>query len=271
VKIAIVGTGRVGTAIAVALKKHEIVGLSSREKTHAISCIKLTNCPNWSPVPYEITKSADVVFITVPDSKIVSVYQDIEKNNGFKKNSTVIHTSGTLSSDILKRNGRLSMHPIHPFTDNSINSINSIIFALEGDKYGLEIGKKLVKDLKGEYFIIPKEAKALYHSALNFGAAYLVALLQTGTSILERAGIKNGEKIILSLAQKTLNNIKEKGIQGALTGPIERGDIPTVKLELKAIKEHSPEFLSIYKILALKTLKIAEKKGLSSNPESDKF
>ncbi len=266
-KVAIVGTGRVGTAIAKALKNYKIVGLSSRKKEDAFLCIKSTGCSNWSSFAYQITRTADIVFLTVPDSKIEDVYKDIERNNGFKTNSVVIHTSGALSSDIFKearlvRKGRLSMHPVSSFV--SPNLPDGTIFALEGDEYGIRVGKQIVKDLNGKYFIVPKEIKPLYHAMLNFGASHLIALLQMGASLLEASGIKGREELILSLAERTLKNAKEIGLQNALTGPIERGDVETVELELKALKQVSPETLNIYKILSLETLKIAEKKGISS-------
>lgn len=261
-KVAIVGTGRVGTAIAKALKNYKIVGLSSRKKEDAFLCIKSTGCSNWSPFAHKITKTADIVFLTVPDSSIDEVYTRIKENNGFKSNSVVIHTSGILPSVIFKRRGRLSMHPVSSFVSPDLP--DGTIFALEGDEYGIRVGKKIVKDLRGNYFIISREAKSIYHTALNFGASYLITLLQIAGSLLKKSGIKGSKELILSLAERTIKNAKESGLQNALTGPIERGDVETVELELKALKQVSPETLNIYKILSLETLKIVEKKGISS-------
>ena len=65
---------------------------------------------------------------------------------------------------------------------------------------------------------------------------------------------------LLSLLQGVLNNIKEKESTQALTGPILRGDIKTIQLHLKNIKD--PLLKNIYKNLAFATLKIAEEREL---------
>ena len=106
--------------------------------------------------------------------------------------------------------------------------------------------------------------KPLYHAALNFGAAYLLTLLNTGCKLLETSDIKNPEEVILSLAGTTLHNAKKFGIKNSFTGPIERGDSIIIEEELEIIKKMCPENYEIYKKLVEYLRVVGERFGKST-------
>ncbi|UCG79689.1 MAG: DUF2520 domain-containing protein, partial [Desulfobacterales bacterium] len=76
---------------------------------------------------------------------------------------------------------------------------------------------------------------------------------------------------LLPLIKGTLSNIGEKGIPGALTGPIARGDVATVSAHLKAIEKDAPKFLTLYKCLGLYTVDLAKAKGTLDKVAAEKL
>lgn len=250
-KIGIIGPGRVGTALGEAFKKagYQIIGVVSKEREHAKRCMKLTGCKYWSANPQEIAKISDIVLIAVQDAQIKSIVAKL----ALPMETIVIHTSGTLPSSILGAKHSISMHPICSFAGGKLP--RGTYFGIEGD---VEVGKKLVQSIGGIPIIVPAEYKTLYHSALNFGAAYILTLLNTGAKLLEISGVPEQEKVILSLATSTLRNAKKIGIRNSLTGPIERGDTEVVIEELQTIEEIFPAGLEFYRMLVKETQKLKE-------------
>ncbi len=255
-KIGIIGPGRVGTALGEAFKQagHQITGIVSRNQEHANRCMHFTGCSYWSSNPRDLISRADLMLIAVPDSQIKSVVGTIHELP-LQNDIILAHTSGVIPSSILRAKRSLSMHPISSFAGGKLP--RGTYFGIEGD---IEVGKKLVNSIGGIPIVISPEHKALYHAGLNFGAAYILTLLEKGCKILELSGIKEPEKVLLSLASSTLHNTKRFGIKNSLTGPIEREDAKIVKEELKAIEKMSPEDLKIYKLLVEETQKLTTNK-----------
>ncbi|MCK4308285.1 DUF2520 domain-containing protein [candidate division WOR-3 bacterium] len=255
-KIGIIGSGRVGTALGGAFKQagYGITGIVSRNQEHAKRCMRITGCKYWSSNPQDLLGKADFILIVVPDSQIESVVKAI-RELPLLNDIILAHTSGVVPSNILGVKHSLSMHPISSCAGGKLP--RGTYFGIEGD---IEVGERLVKSIGGIPIVIPSEHKALYHAGLNFGAAYILTLFEEGCKLLELSGVKEPEKVMLSLASSTLRNAKKFGIKNSLTGPIERGDTKIVEEELEAIKKMTPEDLKLYKMLAKETQKFTEKK-----------
>ncbi|MDD2890407.1 MAG: DUF2520 domain-containing protein [bacterium] len=285
-KICIIGPGKVGTALGEVFQKagYEIVGIVSEEISKIKNlpqsgitipkdyrprtcknikiiereqkklkelqkCIKLTGCKAWSDNPRDLAKKADLVLITVPDSAIKGIVSEIRK--AIKPGTILVHTSGSLPASVLEVKNGIAMHPISAFVGGKL--LPGTYFSIEGN---IKIGKKLVCSIGGIPIVIsPKLKKVLYHSGLNFGAAYFVTLLSIGKELLELSGFEASEKVILSLAESVLSNAKQFGIKNSFTGPIARGDKRVVEEELKIVKESAPDIAKIYELLIKETEK----------------
>ncbi|MDL1967909.1 MAG: DUF2520 domain-containing protein [Deltaproteobacteria bacterium] len=273
--IAIVGCGRVGTALAKFLSEagYRLSGLASKSLSSAKRVADLTETGRFTEMPWEITKEADIVFLTTPDSKISDTCSSVAFNDGFKKDSVVLHCSGVLPSTILSSAKSCStfigsMHPMQSFALNEVNGspFNGIIFAVEGDAQALHRAANIAVDLGANCIPINTEDKTLYHAAAVIASNYLVTLLSLAFRLIEHAGISGSDtwKVLKPLIEGTLSNIEKAGITEALTGPVARGDIETVKRHIEAIGEKSPELLDLYNTLGFYTISIAEAKGTLS-------
>lgn len=122
----------------------------------------------------------------------------------------------------------------------SIHCFKGTYAALEGDKEAIAILIKLFKALGAITYTIDKEKKALYHAGAVFASNYLVILAETALSCMLKAGIS--EEIALPsinhIMQGTMNNLKEtRTPKKALSGPIKRKDIVTIKTHMQAFSD----------------------------------
>jgi predicted short-subunit dehydrogenase-like oxidoreductase (DUF2520 family) len=78
-------------------------------------------------------------------------------------------------------------------------------------------------------------------------------------------------KAMLPLINSTIQNVLEFGTKDALTGPIARGDVRTVKKQLETISFSSKAQLNLYSCMAKETLKLAMLSKLKDNMEADEL
>lgn len=271
-QIAIVGCGRVGTALAVWLHRagYPVCGLASRRLQSAQAVAALIGPRPCSQEPQAVTAEADVVFITTPDGAIETVCRHIAATGGFRAGSIVLHCSGALPSTILapaRQAGAWigSLHPLQSFAVPTLdrNPFAGIIFSVEGDGPALQAAEALAADLNAHPQQILTGAKTLYHAAAVVASNYLVTLLDLAFTLLQGAGVPPGDAhgVLRPLIDGTLANVARIGPPAALTGPVARGDRETVVRHLEAIGTKDPESLALYRALGIATVNVAEKGG----------
>ena len=100
---------------------------------------------------------------------------------------------------------------------------------------------------------VPEEMRTLYHAGLAHGANHLVTLVTEAMEILSAAGAADPAGTLRPLLTAALDNALEQG-DAALTGPIVRGDLGTVRAHLEDITANAPQTLGSYVALARATL-----------------
>ncbi len=262
-EIGIIGAGRVGGALAIALsEKNFPVCLANRHKESADFIASVSKARSIS---IEDAARCKVVLLTVTDSAIKSVAKQIA--DFVSKEQVVIHTSGALSSkEISFLNARVgSLHPLKSFAnpEDAAKSLKGTIFTFEGSKKAEEAAKKIVSIVNGRFIKINPNDKVLYHLAAVLTANYTVTLFSLSQEILTSIGFsdEDAKESLLTLVKGVVRNIEKNGVDNALTGPILRGDVETIRMHLNAIKDKTLK--DIYIFLAFATLKIAERRGLN--------
>jgi len=272
---AIVGCGKVGTALGVFLTRcgYRAVGLASRSLSSAQRLAEIIGAACAFDTPGKAAKQAEIVFITTPDDAIQETCERISHKQGFKNKARVFHCSGALPSTILasaKTCGALtaSMHPLQSFASAQFpsNPFKNIIVAVEGEKPAVQAAEEIASDLEARSIRIPTAGKTLYHAAAVVASNYLVTLIDLSFKLMGRAEISGRDafEVLKPLIDGTLANIDTVGIPEALTGPIARGDIKTVKDHLDAMQSLAPQLLRLYQILGVYTVDIATDKGTLS-------
>ncbi len=275
---AIAGCGKVGTALGKHLSRagYRLTGISCRSLESAKQSADIIG--TWdipiSTKPWEITKDADITFITTPDGIIADVCEQIAKNKGLKKNAVVLHCSGAHPSTILASAKQCqanigSMHPLQSFASlkESGNSFEGIIVSVEGAQKAVEAAEKIAKDLNSVCIKIKTETKTFYHASAVVASNYFVTVQDFACKLIKAAGISDEDtfKVLGPLVKGTLANIEKVGPVKALTGPIARGDAETVKRHTDELRLKEPDLLSLYNTLGLYTIKVAQKGGTLSD------
>ncbi len=270
-KVSIIGAGIVGTAVAYILKTkgYEVVAVGSRSQD------SLTRAYSYMAglLTTDVVKAAnlgDLIFITTRDDQVEKVCEKIARESGFKAGDVVLHMSGVLSVEVLnsaKGAGAsiASIHPIQSFADIdlAIEQLPGTYFGVTAEEEIQPLVFELVKDLGGVPIAVKDEDRPLYHAAACVVSNYLVALLYLAQEIYSNIGISNeiSLRAVWPLIEGTLKNIKEKGTSKALTGPIARGDVDTIKKHLLAFESKLPDATGIYKEMGHYTVDVAIEKG----------
>jgi predicted short-subunit dehydrogenase-like oxidoreductase (DUF2520 family) len=279
--IGIIGAGRLGTALAIALTRagHSISFIVAKHAASARRAAKLSGAKAATASmgqlrrlgPTQLEK-ASVLIIATPDDAIGSVAQDLAalmtSNRASRFNAVALHTSGALSSELLsplKQHGVSvgSMHPLLSISDavNGAEGLTHAYFSVEGDARATRFARRIVRDFGGQTFQVDARTKALYHAAALMASPNLTALVDIALEMLGRCGLApdRARKILLPLLQSTLDNLITQRPSQALTGTFKRADIETVRRHLDAIySQRLFDALEAYVLLGRRSLKLAK-------------
>jgi predicted short-subunit dehydrogenase-like oxidoreductase (DUF2520 family) len=267
--VSIIGTGRLGTTLAVALaaKGYSIRSLVARRVQNARKAARRLD-PKPQVLAARQLRSlicADLFLITVPDDQIAGVAHELSEINA-DRTGTVLHTSGALSREVLAplRNKGWHTGSIHPLLSVSAagnGSLRGAFWSVEGDRTALRLGKEIIRDLEGKSFSIRSEDKPLYHAAAVMVSGNVVALFDVALEMLGECGLdrQTARAVLLPLIASTVHSLETKSPEEALTGTFSRGDVETVKRHLAALKNKDlPEALELYRLLGQRSLKLTK-------------
>lgn len=262
--VAIIGPGRLGTALAVELQKagyrvREIVSrAASRSRRKARELAKVTHARATTSETARL--DAGLIWFCVPDREISGAARQLAPRTGWK-GKLVFHSSGALASeelDVLRRRGApvAAVHPLMTFVRGAIPALEGVPFGVEGDAAAVRAARAIVRRLGGEAFEVPKNRKAAYHAWGTFTSPLLVAMLVTMEQVARAAGLSKAEarRNMLPIVRQTLANYARLGPAGAFSGPIVRGDAAIVRKHLRALQK-VPGSREVYVALARAALR----------------
>jgi len=256
-RIAIVGPGRLGTALALELNRagyriSEIVARKpSAGKSHLLAR-KLRARTSWLD---NVILNADLIWFCVPDREIAAAARALSRRVEWK-GKIAFHSSGALPSTELKAlqncGARVAaVHPMMTFVRGAAPLLKGVPFAVEGDAPALRLASEIVRGLGGETFRISAQNKPAYHTWGAFASPLLVALLVSAEQVARAAGLKATEarKKMLPILKQTIENYGRLGPAGGFSGPLVRGDAEIVSKHLKVLNK-IPDAKEVYLALA---------------------
>ncbi len=270
--ISIIGAGRLGGALAIALNKKNfsVDNLVARSFETAEYIAKLIN-PNPKILPANNFSeiASDVILITTQDSEIETVAARLADQ--LKTKPLVFHTSGSLSSEVLHRLKSVgcstgSIHPLVSISDarRGADAFADAYFCVEGERAAVKTAEEIVGKLGGKSFSVAAEYKTLYHAAAVTACGHLVALIDAAVEMLTKCGLdeKSAREILLPLIKSTVSNLESQTTAEALTGTFARADLETLRRHLETLRAKvAPETLEIYLQLGERSLPLAAAQG----------
>lgn len=264
-KAGFIGAGKVGFSLGkyLSINGITITGYYSHNASSAMEAASFTQSKYYDSLE-KLVQDSDTIFITVPDGIISNIYKEISKYPIMNK--YICHCSGSISSTVFfdaeeKGAFRYSVHPLFAISDKyeSYKSLNQAIFAIEGSKTHLKMMKFILEGLGNKVVLIDGNSKTKYHAAAVMVSNQMAALCDIGVELLMNCGFERheAEAALGPLIQGNASKIAEVGPVRALTGPVERGDITTIREHLEVLEGDTKE---VYVALSKRLVDVAQRK-----------
>lgn len=213
----------------------------------------------WSPrrdeAPPLPSAPGRVVLIAVRDEAISGVCERLSARGELDTARAVLHCSGAHPAGELLAAASLAtaIGTLHPLVavnerEHAARRLSGATFALEGERPALEVGRELVGRIGARCFELRAGQLPLYHAAAVLASNHAVILWTAAQSLLEKIGLPPSEVVaaLIPLLQSTVDNVGERGLPRALTGPLRRGDAQTIARHLDELAAMAPAELALY-------------------------
>ncbi|MCI8327879.1 MAG: DUF2520 domain-containing protein, partial [Lachnospiraceae bacterium] len=242
-KIGFIGAGKVGCTLGKHFREHgvQVSGYYSRTLESAQFAAEFTKTACYETLE-QIVCFSDTLFLTVSDSAVEQVWEFLRHLP--IQGKIICHCSGVLSSSVFSGIDQVkafgySIHPIYAIHSKttSYKEIGKAHLTIEGSNRKLQEMKLLIEKCGNPVTIISSEEKSKYHTACVVSSNLVIALASIGQRLLKECGFskKEAEEALMPLFYDNCKAIVEKGITGALTGPVSRGDLQTLEKHLEIL------------------------------------
>lgn len=262
-RIALVGAGRVARALVIALDRAgvPVVAVGSRQPERLSAASYPQPC-----TPQQAVDQADLVLLTVADDAIAPVAAALRWRAG----QAVVHCSGATEVAALAPAAQVGahtggFHPLQIFSDPE-----QAARRLAGSTAAIEAGPALMPTLRAlaavlgmPVTVLPPGMRVRYHVAAGYAASFLLPVLQEAVALWASFGVDEADALqaLLPLSRGTLEAVGARGLAGAVSGPIARGDLGVVQHHLEALAALGPQRAAFYRFLARPQPALAQQAG----------
>ena len=269
----VMGAGVVGTALAARLVRAgvPVTGLHGRQRGLSDAARAISGVVATSDGIPDILSETDVVIISVRDERVPEVAQRLVEEGRLRPGQILLHTSGAnpartiLAPAVGHVRAVGTLHPLVSFADArvAVEGLREVAFGIEGDEPARAIAERIVRALEARAVFLEAENLALYHAGAVMASNYVVALADRARSLLIKAGVPADQALpaLIPLLSSVVQNLAHVGLPGALTGPVERGDVSVVERHLKSLQSRAPEMLELYRLVGRDVLRLAQEKA----------
>jgi predicted short-subunit dehydrogenase-like oxidoreductase (DUF2520 family) len=231
-RLAIVGDGRMGNALAHALRA---------------AGVQIAGPLGRGAAPGDV----QAVLLCVPDAEIAgaaaAMPQDVPLG----------HCSGATGLEVLARREAFSLHPLMTVTTDT----DAAAFAGAGAAVSgttpemLDLARTLAQRLAMRPIEIAPGDRAAYHAAASIASNFLITLEGAAERLAAAVGVQRED--LLPLVRASVENWGRLGAERALTGPVARGDEATVATQRQALVERAPDLVALFDTLVDATRALA--------------
>lgn len=215
--IAIVGRGRLGTALSAALRHVGVIVRGPLGRGGSIA-------------------DAQVVILCVPDAQIAPAASAVPSGR------IVAHCSGATSLAPLAPHEGFSLHPLLSVLATTTSFAGAACAIDATSDRARAVANELAERLGMHAITVADEARPLYHAAASVAAGGIVTVAAFAEQLMSRAGVSRAA--LVPLVRSAIDNWAMLGAD-ALTGPAVRGDEETIARQRIAVAragEHALPF-----------------------------
>lgn len=211
-RVTIIGPGRLGRSLALLLERAGVRVRLAGRGAHPTD---------------------GIVLLTVPDAAIAEVARAVPPG------PAVLHCSGATDlTPVAHHHPHGSLHPLMTFPgpEVALPDLHGIPAAIAGDGAGLRIASELARVLGLQAVEVPGDRR-LYHAAAVLAGNGATVLLAQARRALIAAGVApdRAASLLIPLVLRSVSHADPDPVT-ALTGPIARGDTPTLAAHLAGLE-----------------------------------
>jgi len=275
-RIGILGSGRAAKALGLALAphSHEPLSVWGRSAERADAAVAAIGKARRAETMAAIGAGCDLVLLAVSDDAIARVAHDLACGIESDGPAFVAHVSGRSGAEILAPLRTIgartaAIHPAMTFTGDPAREaarMRDAWFAITGSSAeATEQAHGIVRLVGGRATEIAEAHRPLYHAALCHASNHLVTLLADAFAMLDAAQVDESRALVAPLVRAALENSLANGFE-ALSGPLLRGDIDTVRAHLAGLHDFCPDRAPAYRAMAQATLDGLDRSGRHPPP-----
>jgi predicted short-subunit dehydrogenase-like oxidoreductase (DUF2520 family) len=270
-RVAVLGPGRVGTALALALPwpAYEVVAVAGRG-TAGVEAFRARLPSAEALSPTDAARGADLVLLTVPDDELEGLVRRVAAEDGVAEGSRWVHTAGGYGHEVLRPAALAgaavaACHPAQTFPDPDagLAALPGASWAVTAEDADLGWARVLVTDLRGSPVTVHSANRTLYHAGLAVGSNGTASVVTLARDLLLGAGVPDPAGFLGPLVGTSASGAAARGAR-ALTGPVRRGDVGTLDRHLAELAAVVPEAVEPYLALARLALGQARRDGLDA-------
>jgi predicted short-subunit dehydrogenase-like oxidoreductase (DUF2520 family) len=259
-RIVLVGPGRAGTAVSLAARRagHEFTAVAGRNAdrvAEAAAALAAEPLALTDPLP-----PSDLLVIAVSDDAISDVAAVVEPA---LRTEAAVHLSGAVpiaALAALEDRGLAigSFHPLQtlPTPEAGAQRIPGAWIAVTvADRWLGDRLHDLATSLGARPFDLTDDVKPLYHAAAAAAANFTLVSLTMAQDLFAEAGVPR--QAAAPLVDAVVANAFALGAREALTGPIARGDVETVRRQVAAVEARAPDWAPTFRVLVAETAAVA--------------
>jgi predicted short-subunit dehydrogenase-like oxidoreductase (DUF2520 family) len=261
--VGFIGSGRAAGALSRGLRRkghHLLVATRGATAARLAADVLGQQVP-----PAEVLAGADVILLAVPDGVIADVAAELAGVAPEGAGQVVAHLAGSMGREVLaplagRGYATAAMHPLQVLSGWRIPpGTRFTVDAAEPARASL---RRLIADLGGEELDLPDGARTAYHAAAVVAANLGMTLLAEAVDLMARAGVDREQALqgLAGLARGGLEASVDRGLPAALTGPVTRGDVATLRAHLDLLRD-DPELLAAYRAVSRLALRQAQLDG----------
>lgn len=260
-RLAVVGPGRLGTVLAVTLQRAgiEVAAAAGGGEPARARFGRRFPGAHVSRHLDRIHSEVDLVLLCTPDDVLEQVVADLARSDLLRRGQRVVHVSGVLGLEALRPAelagaATAACHPAQtvPDAEAEPDILTGAAWAVTTRSTHRGWAHELVRLTGGIPYDVADDRRALYHAGLVVGSNALGAVLAAARQLLLAAGIDRPDAFLVPLVAATTGNVADRGAT-AITGPVRRGDVGTVRRHLDAIGRDLPELAEVYRALVAVT------------------
>lgn len=241
-RIGILGAGRAGCSLAAALGDagHEVAVHWTRSASSAEAARAEGFQVSAGALP-EALRTCSLVFLAVADGVVGRLADVLTATGALAPGVMAAHMAGSLDLtplEPLRRAGHPvgSLHPLLSLASRR-SSIRGGTAAIDSSDSELDSTLVTLAQAVGLHVIRPAGDRARYHAAACLVGNYPQMLMEAGVRLLRAGGLDESQarQALAPLLESATRNAAQWPAIDALTGPVARGDVDTVRRHLAAL------------------------------------